>query len=105
MASFLTDMQMESQNPRYKDITFMTVHCRKHLAFCVNKNFPDRILPGAELYYINEKDNIELVDMNKKHRSPQGIKAFFEESGILEPAHNPEEIFERAGTKLKGIMV
>jgi hypothetical protein len=105
MNMFMRDFELESSNPRYKDITFMNVHCRKNLTFCVNKDFPERILPMAELYYINEQDKIELVDMSNRHRSPQGIQGFFEESGILESAHNPEEIFERAGKKLKGIMV
>ena len=54
----------------YEDIVFMNVHCRKHLTFCLNKSFKNRISPMAELYYINEKDEIELVDMDNWHRSP-----------------------------------
>ena len=38
----------------------------------------------AELYYINEEDKIELVDIDNWHRSPQGIRSFFIDSGILE---------------------
>jgi len=36
------------------DIVFMKVLCRKHLNFCTNKMWPGRILPAAEVYYINE---------------------------------------------------
>lgn len=48
----------------------MNVHCRKHLTFCINKSFAGRIAPMAELYYINEEDKIELVDIDDWHRSP-----------------------------------
>jgi len=47
----------------------MTVHCRKHLTLCINKSFEGRIHPYAELYYINEEDKIELMDMSNRHRS------------------------------------
>ena len=69
-SKFLRNFEIESSNPRYEKITFMNVHCRKNLVFCVNKDFPGRILPMAELYYINEQDRIELVDMSTRHRSP-----------------------------------
>ncbi len=45
--------------------------------------WPGRILPGAEAYFINEKDVIEIVDFNNKHRSAAGIEAFFEEAEII----------------------
>lgn len=83
----------------------MSVHCRKNLTFCVNKSFPGRINPYAELYYLNEEDKIELMDMNDRHRSKQGIESFFEDSGILEQRLNPEEILDRVGSKMKGIMI
>lgn len=83
----------------------MSVHCRKHLTFCVNKSFKDRIHPYAELYYINEHDKIELTDMASRHRSKQGIESFFEEAEILDARHNPEEILNRVGQKLTGVMV
>ena len=70
----------------------MNVHCRRHLNFCVNKSFKGRIPPYVELYYINEKDEVELQDMNNRHRSKQGIQGFLEEVGIIEPEMNPEEI-------------
>lgn len=54
--SFRSVIEKESSNPRYNDIVFMSVHCRKHLTFCVNKAFPNRLAPYAELYYINEND-------------------------------------------------
>ena len=55
------------------------------MSFCVNKMWPGRILPAAEAYFINEQDQIEVVDFNNKHRSAPGIQAFFEEAGIIEP--------------------
>ena len=77
-------MEATSLQPEYKDIVFMSVHCRKHTTFCVNKAFANRIRPSAELYYINEEDKIELMDMANKHRSKEGIRNFFESSGIIE---------------------
>ena len=77
-------METESLRPEYKDIVFMSVHCRKHTTFCINKSFPHRIRPSAELYYINEEDKIELMDMSNKNRSKEGIRNFFESSGIIE---------------------
>jgi hypothetical protein len=38
-----------------------------------------RIMPSAEAYFINEKDEIEISDFNIKHRSGPGIEAFLEE--------------------------
>jgi len=38
------------------DIVFMKVLCRKNLNFCTNKMWQGRILPAAEVYYINEQD-------------------------------------------------
>lgn len=57
---FMRTFELESSNPKYKDMTFMNVHCRKHLNFCVNKSFKGRIFPHVEVYYINEKDEVEL---------------------------------------------
>ncbi len=58
-----------------------------------------RILPGAEAYFINEKDVIEIVDFNNKNRSAAGIQSFFEDAGIIESNFNPEKILERTATK------
>ena len=58
-----------------------------------------RILPGAEAYFINEKDVIEIVDFNNKNRSAAGIQSFFEDAGIIESKFNPEKILERTATK------
>jgi len=77
----------------------MRVHCRKHLTFCINKMWTGRILPGAEAYFINEKDDIEIVDFNNKHRSAPGIESFFEDAGIIETKLNPEKILERTANK------
>ena len=77
----------------------MRVHCRKHMSFCINKMWPGRILPGAEAYFINEKDVIEIMDFNNKHRSAAGIEAFFEEAGIIEGSMNPEKLLERTANK------
>ena len=37
-----------------EEIVFMRVHCRKHLNFCANKMFERRVLPAAEIYFVNE---------------------------------------------------
>ena len=58
-----------------------------------------RILPGAEAYFINEQDVIEIADFNNKHRSAPGIEAFLEETGIVEGRLNPEKILERTATR------
>lgn len=36
------------------DIIFMRVLSRKHLNFCMNKMFPGRQAPFAEVYFIDE---------------------------------------------------
>ena len=52
------------------DIVFMKVHCRKHLNFCINKQFTGRIGPSAELYSLNEDGNVAIIDFDNWHRSP-----------------------------------
>jgi len=64
-------------NDPSEEIVFMRVNCRKHLNFCTNKMFEKRVLPAAEVYFINDKDRIELVDFGEKHRSAAGIESFF----------------------------
>ena len=96
--------EIESAREEYDDVVFMRVHCRKHLNFCINKMWPDRILPGAEAYFINEKDTIEIADFNNKHRSGPGIAAFLEDNGIVEARLNPEKILERTATKYLQIL-
>ena len=71
--NFLKTFEFASSDPKYNDIVFMSVHCRKNLSFCMSKAFDKRINPMAELYYINESDKIELMDMASRHRSAQGI--------------------------------
>ena len=93
-------METESLRPEYNDIVFMSVHCRKHTNFCVNKAFERRIRPSAELYYINEEDKIELMDMANKHRSREGIRNFFETSGIISQKYDPAAILEEKGRKM-----
>ena len=58
----------------------------------------------AELYYINQDDQIELMDIDNRHRSVQGIESFFEESGVIEQRLNPAEILDRTGKKMLDIM-
>jgi len=77
----------------------MRVHCRKHLNFCINKMWDERIMPVAEAYFINEKDEIEIADFHDKHRSIPGIEAFLEEQGIVEARLDPAKILERIGEK------
>ena len=49
--------EFERESSEYSDdIIFMRVLCRKHLNFCTNKMWPERILPAAEVYFIDEKD-------------------------------------------------
>ena len=93
-------METASLEPEYNDIVFMSVHCRKHTTFCVNKAFANRIRPSAELYYINEEDKIELMDMANKHRSKEGIRNFFESSGIMQQFYDPAEILEKKGRRM-----
>ena len=40
----------------------------------MGKMFENRINPMAEVYYINEQDNIELMDFANRHRSKEGIR-------------------------------
>jgi hypothetical protein len=61
--------------------------------------WPKRILPAAEAYFINEQDEIEIVDFNNKHRSGPGIEAFLEDSGIVDGKKDPQKILERTGMK------
>eukprot|EP00347_Sterkiella_histriomuscorum_P016034 403354744 len=92
--------EFEIESNKYSDeVVFMRVHCRKHLTFCMNKMWQNRIFPLAEVYFINEKDQIEVADMNNKHRSAPGIEAFFEEQGIIESRLDPEKILSRVGQK------
>ena len=56
-------------------------------------------MPAAELYYLNEQDQIELADFGHWHRSRQGIQGFFEKTGIIEDKMDPESLLERAGRK------
>ena len=81
------------------DIVFMRVLCRKHMNFCINKMWDNRIIPAAEVYFINEEDKIELVDMNNRHRSGPGIESFFRINGLLDEKLNPDSLIERAGEK------
>ena len=46
-------MDPEYDGDHEDDIVFMRVHCRKHLNYCMNKMWMDRITPAAELYTIN----------------------------------------------------
>jgi hypothetical protein len=39
--------------------------------------WPGRVLPSAEVYFLNEEDKIELVDFGERHRSAPGIESFF----------------------------
>lgn len=48
-------VETESSRKKYEKVQFMTVHCRRHLTFCVNKAFAGRMSPFAELYYINDE--------------------------------------------------
>lgn len=82
----------------------MRVHCRRHVNFCVNKMWPKRNLPAAEVYFINERDMVEIVDFDNKHRSGGGIEAFFEDTGIIEARLNPEKMLERAASKYLQIL-
>lgn len=81
------------------EIVFMRVNCRKHLNFCTNKMWSGRILPAAEVYFLNEKDQVEMTDMNDRHRSGPGLESFFVQNGLLDDKMNPESALERAGKK------
>ena len=101
---WLRAFEEASADERYKDIVFMNVHCRKHINFCLEKTFENRIFPYVELYYINEQYKIELMDMSNRHRSKQGIQSFLEQSSLIETTYEPSEILDRAGLKLKEIL-
>ena len=101
--------EFERASGQYSDkgddeIVFMKVLCRKHLNFCTNKMWPGRILPAAEVYYLNEQDKIELVDFGELHRSQAGIEAFFVQNGLLEDKFDPSALLERAGRKYLDII-
>lgn len=81
------------------DVIFMRVLCRKHLNFCINKMWENRLIPAAEVYFVNDKDQIELVDMGNRHRSGPGIEQFLRMNELLEEKHNPDTLIERAGLK------
>jgi hypothetical protein len=82
----------------------MRVHCRRHLNFCVSKMWDGRSLPSAEAYFINEKDEVEIVDFGSKMRSKEGIEAFFEENELIETKLDPNRILDRIGTKYINIL-
>ena len=82
----------------------MKVLCRKHLNLCTNKMWPGRILPAAEVYFIDEQDKIELVDFGEQHRSAVGIESFFVQNGLLEDKLDPSALMERAGRKFLEII-
>jgi hypothetical protein len=63
-----------------------------------------RILPAAEAYFINEQDEVEIVDFNNKHRSMPGIEAFLEEAGIVDTKKDPSKILERVANKYLEIL-
>ena len=86
------------------DIVFMRVHCRKHLTFCVNKMWENRIQPFAEVYALKENGDIDITDFKNWHRSPQGIEGFFKENGLIEDRHNPEDLLDRAGKRFLEIL-
>ena len=83
-ARWLRTMEEESLRPEYKDVQFMPVHCRKHVRFCINKVFPERIQPYTEMYMLNDEGQIVLADFDNFHRSGPGIRGFFEDSGVIE---------------------
>ena len=64
--------------PDMKDIVFMTVHCRKHINFCMHKIKKSRIGPYAEVYYINESDYKEFT--NNKISLKKRKKTFTEDT-------------------------
>lgn len=97
---WLRTLDEASSLPKYKDIAFVSVHCRKHLRFCVSKAFPGRVQPMAELAYINEGDRVELLDMDTRHRSLAGIQALIEQSGLVESEYEATSILQNAGSKM-----
>lgn len=56
-------------------------------------------MPAVEAYFINEQDEVEVVDFNNKHRSGPGIEAFLEDAGIIDNKKDPAKILERTGMK------
>jgi hypothetical protein len=73
---FLKAIEEASIESDFNDIVFFKAHCRKHINFCMSKTTGNRIGPYAEVYYINEEDQIELADMGEWHRSVPGIRGF-----------------------------
>jgi len=86
------------------DIVFMRVHCRRNIWFCHNKMSDSKIVPAAEVYFINEKDEIELVDMDTRHRSAQGIESFFRSNELLPERFNVDQLLERSAHKYLQIL-
>lgn len=82
--NFYRVMEEESSRQEYDNIVFMMVHCRRHITFCINKSFPNRVMPYAELYYLNEEDKIELMDMDNWHRSRAGVQGFLHHAGVVD---------------------
>ena len=72
---------------------------QQHKQFCADKAWDERVFPMAEVYYINEKDEVEIKDFDTYFRSKQGVISFLEEAEVLEPKYNPEAIFERTVSK------
>ena len=89
----------ECEEDEEDDIVFMRVHCRRHLNFCVNKMWPRRIQPAAELYSLGDNEQVEIVDFDNWHRSAQGIEGYFTKHGLIDDRFNPEELLERGGRK------
>lgn len=89
----------DTEDDEEDDIIFMRVHCRKHMNFCANKQWPERVRPSAEIYTLGEQDQVEILDFSNWHRSAQGIQGFFTKHGLIEDRFNPEELLERGGKK------
>ena len=58
-SSKYTQAYWKKEDPEYDpepqdDIIFMRVHCRKHLNYCMNKIWEDRMEPAAELYKLTD---------------------------------------------------
>ena len=77
----------------------MRVHCRKHLNFCTNKIWQGRIQPAAELYSLDENDEVAIIDFDNWHRSGPGIEGFLLRQGLIEDRFDPEELLARGGKK------
>ena len=63
----------------------------------MNKMWSGRILPAAELYFINEEDRLEMVDFGERHRSAPGIESFFQSQGVVRDKLDPNALLERGG--------